>query len=345
VLDWLPWQDAAGGAGATLAATLGLRHRRQRSLRALAAWGRELTAMAALYALWQLAGDLSVTQGGGAVARGRAIWGWERRWHLPSEAAAQHLLLGHHDLIRLANIYYAQVHVPALGVCLVWLFARHRDRYPVVRNVVIIVTGLSLLIQLLPVAPPRLVPGLGVTDTGHLIGPSVYPSSVAPGLDQLSAMPSLHVGWAIIVAGAIIFSLRSPWRWLAATYPVTTALVVVVTGNHYWSDGIVAVGLCGLALVIVTVRRPARAPSPVDLRVDSHPAPVSVGAGGSLARSAQVRLPASGRRHTAGPSKALRSAGQSVVMSHGRGSAAEPDPDIGLGLRPSERPALPPRPR
>jgi PAP2 superfamily len=159
------------------------------------------------------------------------------------------------------------VHVAALGLCLVWLFARHRPRYPPVRNVLVLVTGASLLIQLLPIAPPRLVPGLGLVDTGHLIGPSVYPSAVAPGLDQLSAMPSLHVGWAIIVAGAVVYALRSPWRWLAVLYPAGTAWVVVVTGNHYWADGIVAAGLCGLALLAVRVvgrGRPPRAPGRPD---------------------------------------------------------------------------------
>jgi hypothetical protein len=261
MLQWLPWQDAAEAAGCSAAATLGLARRRRRALRAVATWARELTAMLALYGLWQYAGDLSVSQGGDAVARGRDIWRLERALGLPSEAATQRLVLGDHGLIRVCNFYYAQVHVVALGICLVWLFARHRDRYPAVRNVLVLVTGASLLIQLVPVAPPRLVPGLGLVDTGHLIGPSVYPSSVAPGLDQLSAMPSLHVGWALIVAGAIIYALRSRWRWLAVIYPACTWWVVVVTGNHYWADGIVAAGLCGLAWLAGRAIRHWRSPA------------------------------------------------------------------------------------
>jgi hypothetical protein len=251
VLQWLPWREAAVAAGAAAATTVVLRTRTHRAARAVATWTRELTAMLLLYALWQYAGDLSVSEGGGAVDRGRDIWRLERKLGLPSEAATQRLVLGDHGLIRLCNLYYAQVHVAALGICLVWLFARHRSRYPAVRNVLVLVTGASLLIQLLPVAPPRLVPGLGVVDTGHLIGPSVYPASVAPGLDQLSAMPSLHVGWAIVVAGSLIYALRSSWRWLAGLYPVVTWLVVVITGNHYWSDGVVATCLCALALAAV----------------------------------------------------------------------------------------------
>jgi hypothetical protein len=272
VLQWLPWQDAASGAGGGLMAAVGLAHRRHGALRALATWARELTAMLALYALWQYAGDLSVSQGGGAVARGRDIWRVERAWRLPSEAAVQRLFLDHHTLIRWADFYYAQVHVAALGVALVWLFARHRDRYPPVRNVLVLVTAACLLIQLFPVAPPRLVPGLGLVDTGHVIGPSVYPASVAPGLDQLSAMPSLHVGWAIIVAGSIIYALRTPWRWLAVTYPVLTWLIVVVTGNHYWADGIVAAAICALALAVVALSRRRR---PSGHALDLRPPPAA----------------------------------------------------------------------
>ena len=247
-MDWLPWQDAVIVAVATAVVTLAVADSRNKIRRGIATWTRELTIMFALYALWQYAGALSVASPGDAVSRGRDILRLEAWFHLPSETSIQRMVLGNHGLVRAANYYYAGLHVAVLGVCLVWLFARHRDRYPAVRNVLALITGVSLLLQLIPVAPPRLVPGSGLVDTGHTIGPSVYPAHVAPGMDQLSAMPSLHVGWALIVAGAIIYSLRSPWRWLAVLYPLLTTWVVVVTGNHYWADGIVEVGLWAAAV-------------------------------------------------------------------------------------------------
>jgi PAP2 superfamily len=263
-MEWVPWQDAAVGAATAAAATPVLQERVTPALRAVAAWTRELALVFALYALWQMAGDLSLARPDRAVAHGRDVASWERWAHLPSEVSAQRMVLGDHELVRLLNYYYAVLHVAALGICLVWLFVRHRDRYPAVRNVLVLVTGASLLIQLVPVAPPRLVPGLGLVDTGHLVGPSVYSSTVAPGLDQLSAMPSLHVGWALVVAGAAIYVWRSPWRWLALLYPAFTGWVVVVTGNHYWADGLVELVICGLAVAAVrswlrmTDRRQAR---------------------------------------------------------------------------------------
>ena len=55
-----------------------------------------------------------------------------------------------------------------------WIFLRHRDQYPPWRNVIAILTFGCLAIQLIPVAPPRLLPELGFVDTAHLYGQSVY---------------------------------------------------------------------------------------------------------------------------------------------------------------------------
>ena len=44
-------------------------------------------------------------------------------------------------------------------------------------------------------------------------------------------MPSVHVGWAILVATAVITVTTSRWRWLALLYPVMTTLAVVVMAS------------------------------------------------------------------------------------------------------------------
>jgi hypothetical protein len=250
-VEWFPWQDAALSAAGSAGATRLLGGKASRAAKAVVAWSRELTIMFALYALWQVAGDLSVGQPGGAIERARGIVKVEHWFHLPSEAGVQRMVIGQHELVRMMNYYYAGFHIAFTGVCLVWLFARHRDRYPPVRNVLGLVTGASLLIALIPVAPPRLVPGLGIVDAGRVIGPTVYPATVRPGLDQLSAMPSVHVGWALVVAGAVIYATRSRWRWLAIAYPACTTWIVVATGNHFWADGIVELVLCVGAFLAV----------------------------------------------------------------------------------------------
>lgn len=239
-MQWLPWEDAAYVAAGTAAATRVLTGRRARVPSTAAAWTRELSVMFALYSLWQLAGGLSLGRAAGAVRAGRRIFRLEQWMHWPSEASVQRLFLGDHDLLRIFNLYYVVLHIVVTGVCLVWVFARHRDRYPVVRNTLALSTACSLLVALYPVAPPRLVPGLDLVDVGRVVGPTVYPVTARPGLDQLSAMPSVHVAWALVVACAVIYVLHSPWRWLALLYPCFTLAVVVVTGNHYFADAAVA---------------------------------------------------------------------------------------------------------
>ena len=66
--------------------------------------------------------------------------------------------------------------------------------------------------------------------------------------NQFAAMPSLHFGWALMVAIGLIVATRSRWRWLWLLHPLVTLLVIVGTANHYWLDAIVATAMLGIAL-------------------------------------------------------------------------------------------------
>jgi PAP2 superfamily len=231
------------------------------------AW--EAALLFGLYGLWQFAGSFTVMGPGGALPRARWLWHAERILHLPSETSVQRIFLPHPLLVQAFNFYYDILHFPVLGACLIWLYARHRDRYRGIRTTVVLFTFASLLIQLIPVAPPRMLPATGLVDTAVRYGESVYSSRGGFDADQLSAMPSVHVGWALIVAIAVITVSRSRWRWLAAGYPALTLLAVVVTANHFWLDGIVAGLLVAVVLLgqlltrrLVRALRPGRSGSP-----------------------------------------------------------------------------------
>jgi hypothetical protein len=60
---------------------------------------------------------------------------------------------------------------------------------------------------------------------------------------QLQAMPSIHVAWAALIGWAAWRESRSPWRWIGPAHFAITFVVVAVTGNHYWLDGLVAMVL------------------------------------------------------------------------------------------------------
>jgi hypothetical protein len=174
---------------------------------------------------------------------------------LPSETAIQKLFLPYPPVVQFFNLYYDSLHFPVLIACLVWLFVRYRDRYKQWRTTLVVFTALCLLVQLVPVAPPRMLPATGMKDTAILYHQSVYGTVAGFNADQLSAMPSVHVGWAILVAIAVITTARSRWRWLALGYPIMTTLAVVVTANHFWLDGIVAGGILALVLTVQSLVR------------------------------------------------------------------------------------------
>jgi hypothetical protein len=105
-----------------------------------------------------------------------------------------------------------------------------------------------------------------------LFGPNVYgPPAGGSIANQFAAMPSLHIGWAMLVAIGLIAATRSRWRWLWLAHPIITILVVVATANHWWLDGIVALLLLAGALaasvavdrvpVYALLRRPEAATS------------------------------------------------------------------------------------
>jgi hypothetical protein len=171
--------------------------------------------------------------------------------HLPDEAAIQHAALQLPHLVQGANLYYASVHAPLTAAVLLWLSIWRPKAYPLVRWTMVSVTGLALIGHILfPLAPPRMMPGF--VDTGLKFGQSVYGPENSGGVaNQFAAMPSLHVGWAALIALSMILITRSKWRWLWLAHPIITFSVVVVTANHYWLDGIVALLLIGISLPLL----------------------------------------------------------------------------------------------
>jgi hypothetical protein len=251
---WPAWNHTAIAAVFVGAYAVATRRVTRKGWELLHALARELTIVLILYSIWQYVESLSLSEFGNAFANGRWIWRFERAWHLPGELALQHQMIQSRLLTQAADLFYATVHAPALGLFLIWLWFRHRDQYPRIRNNLALVTGACLVIQLIPVAPPRMFPEFGFIDTLARFGPiSVYGSVGHGGLsDQIGAMPSIHCAWALLVGLGVVTVSTSRWRWLFLAHPIITFLVVAATGNHWWLDGIVAGALLGLSSLVQT---------------------------------------------------------------------------------------------
>lgn len=215
----------------------------------------EFAFVSALYAVWRVARTLPLTRDEGAIDRARQIARLEADLWFPSELSLQRFVLEHDWLARLTNSYYAGVHVPALLAFLVWLYVRHRESYPRWRNGLVILTAFCLVIRFVRVAPPRFVPDLGYIDLSTRYGMDLY-GPVGTGVsDQFAAMPSIHVGWAAVVSLGVVAAGTSRWRWLFLLHLIITILVVSASGHHWWLDGIVAIALLGVALLMDSAGR------------------------------------------------------------------------------------------
>jgi len=86
----------------------------------------------------------------------------------------------------------------------------------------------------------------GATEFGFVDTLKVYggpwdfdSGGIASRSNQYAAMPSLHIGWASWCAFAIWPLARRKWiRAAVLLYPALTLFCIIVTGNHFWADGI-----------------------------------------------------------------------------------------------------------
>jgi hypothetical protein len=212
---------------------------------------RELALVVALLVVYKYARFLGKDHVDAALRNARDVIGIERALGVFSEARLQDLVLSETGLIRFLNAYYLVAHVVITAAAFVWLYVRHPATYRRFRNVMVVITLTGMAGHLLmPLAPPRMFPHLGFVDTAKAFGPASYGAgSPYKGFaNQFAAMPSLHFGWALVIAWAALIATKSRWRYLVILHPVITLAAIVLTANHYWLDAFVATVLFAFAL-------------------------------------------------------------------------------------------------
>jgi hypothetical protein len=202
----------------------------------------EVVVMGAVFLAYRQVRHLTSGDTGAAFANAERVVALEQQLGLFSERAVQRLVLHSETAIALLNRYYVGVHFPATIALLLWACWRHPEAYRRIRTAFLAVTVGALAIHVaVPLAPPRMLVGEGFVDTLRVYGPNIYPADTTRSVaNQFAAMPSLHFGWAVLVAAAAILILRTRWRWLAVLHPAVTLLAIVATANHYWLDALVA---------------------------------------------------------------------------------------------------------
>src|SRR3954463_4836593 len=215
-------------------------------------------------ARWVTVGDLG-------AARAHAEWIVHLEDHLgvADEASVQDALRGTWAIWLLNHLYLAAQLVVLPGA-LVFLYRRSRPVYERLRNTILATWLISIPVYAaFPVAPPRLA-GIGLVDTiSTQTGFAMDSKLTTSFYNQLAAVPSLHVGFAVAVGIAVAAAVRHPLaKALALLWGPTIGLAVVATGNHFVFDiaaGLVASGL-GYAAGRVVSGMPLRRPQAPVLR-------------------------------------------------------------------------------
>ena len=176
---------------------------------------------------------------------------------LPSEAVLQKQILDVDWIVHVANVFYFVMHFPSMIIFLFWAMLRKREWMARIRFSLICTTAAGLIIHLaFPLAPPRLTEIAGFVDTAKVFGPDPYKLGIAKAANQFAAMPSLHVGWALLLAMAVLSISKNRYRWLILLHPIITTIVVVVTANHWWLDIFVGAILGWAGWVVAFKYRP-----------------------------------------------------------------------------------------
>ncbi|WP_328783129.1 phosphatase PAP2 family protein [Streptomyces canus] len=207
----------------------------------------ELLLIRVTYAAYQqvrLAATGGTNSAGRATAEehGRQILDIERWLHIDIEHWANLAVVKVDWLRNFFDFYYESFHFVVPLSVLAVLYWRRPGDYRWARASLGFTTLLALVgFWLYPLAPPRLMPALGVIDTVHGVQDFSKPDygTLTALTNQYAAMPSLHFGWSLW-CGVVIAIIAPRWwmKGLGLLHPLFTVSAIVATGNHWVLDAV-----------------------------------------------------------------------------------------------------------
>ncbi|MGH2877776.1 MAG: phosphatase PAP2 family protein [Solirubrobacteraceae bacterium] len=201
---------------------------------------RQLLMFAVAYAGYELVRGLVTTSSSRALADATRIIDFERALHVFVEPRMQSWATTHaHWLLDIADWTYLNAHFALTAAAMVFIYLRRNDSFYFVRNMFMVAILIALIgYSVYPTAPPRLMPQWGFSDSiRQFTGIDAQQGAAGLLLNPYAAVPSMHVCFALMIAlpmSALVHSgvARVLWR----VYPLFIVFVVVVTGNHYFTD-------------------------------------------------------------------------------------------------------------
>jgi PAP2 superfamily len=227
----------------------------------------ELGIWGVLYGAYLAIRGVAISDAGAALSNAAHLIHLEKASGLFHEAWLQRALGA---LDHFFSTYYMLGFGPLVLATLLWLGLRQPAAYRRLRTALLVsIAVASILYIVLPTAPPRLVEGLGIADT---VGLSSHDTGSFAGIrfNPYAAMPSMHVGWSLLIAVYGYQSARRPlFRLLFAIHPLLMGLAVTATGNHFFVDSLAGAGLAAATLLAIHLfhRRAPQGGGPVRARI------------------------------------------------------------------------------
>ncbi|MFF8353929.1 bifunctional glycosyltransferase 87/phosphatase PAP2 family protein [Streptomyces chartreusis] len=198
-----------------------------------------------------------------AEEHGEEIHSVERALGIDIEHWANHAVVQVDWLRGFFDFYYESFHFGVPLAILAVLYWRRPVDYRWARTAIGFATVFALIgFWLYPLAPPRLMPGLGFIDTVH--GPQDFTrpdyGTLTELTNQYAAMPSLHFGWSLW-CGLVILILAPRWwmKVLGLLHPLFTVTAIVVTGNHWVLDAVGGAAVVGAGFAVTYLFQGPRA--------------------------------------------------------------------------------------
>src|SRR4051794_2482324 len=193
------------------------------------------------YWLYRLVRGEVFTQSAAAFEHARDIVSLERSLHVFVEPSVQHWAIGTGFIEDVGSWMYLNTHFIVTTCALAFIYLFRNEHFYFVRNMFMVAMGLALLGYVIyPTAPPRMLPELGFVDSVAAFTHVTAESSPVNALfNPYAAVPSMHVGFALMLAVPMLRMTRRAWaKALWAVYPAVVTLVIVVTANHWVFDAV-----------------------------------------------------------------------------------------------------------
>jgi len=203
------------------------------------------------YWVYRLVRGQVFNQSAAAFENARTIVDVERALHMFAEQDIQAWAIGTGWVDDVGAWMYLNTHFIVTTCTLAFIYLFRNEHFYFVRNMFMVAMGMALVGYVLyPTAPPRMLPELGFEDSVAQYTGVTSDASMNALFNPYAAVPSMHVGFALMLAVPMMRIARRAWvRVVWAAYAPVVTLVVVVTANHWVLDAVAGAAVAAVAAV------------------------------------------------------------------------------------------------